>query len=243
MKRCTKGETMPGSKDISRITLDQIAKLIDHSLLQPQLDQMELEQGIADALKYRMAAASVKPCDVEFTARKLAGTEVLTGTVIGFPHGANTTAVKVYEAVEAMEAGADELDMVMNIGRFKSKAFDAVKEDIQAVVEVAHARSTSVKVIFEIHFLTEEEIVRACEISEMAGADFVKTSTGYAPSGATLEAVRLMRKSCSPGVKIKAAGGIRTLDQLLEYHQAGADRIATRSSVSILEQASARGIK
>ena len=234
---------MSNSRNLSGITLAQIAKLIDHSLLRPQLDQAELEQGIADALKYRMAAASVKPFDVEFTAHKLEGSEVLTGTVIGFPHGANTSRVKVFEAIEAMKDGADELDMVMNIGRFKSEAYQIVEDDIRAVVEAAHERNKSVKVIFEIHFMSDDEIIRACEISEKAGADFVKTSTGYAPSGATLEAVRLMRESCGPGVKIKAAGGIRTLDQLLEYHQAGADRIATRSSVSILQEAAARGIK
>jgi len=221
----------------------RIAKLIDHSLLQPQLDQAELEQGIADALSYNMAAASVKPCDVRFTAGKLAGTGVATGTVIGFPHGVNSTAVKVFEAIEAISDGAGELDMVMNIGRFKSGAFEYVGQDIRAVVEAAHERDVGVKVIFEIHYLTPDEIVRACELSEEAGADFVKTSTGYAPSGATLEAVRLMRSTCGAQVKIKAAGGIRTLDQLLEYNRAGADRIATRSSVSILEEAVSRSAR
>jgi deoxyribose-phosphate aldolase len=234
---------MPDRKENLDLSFAQVAKLIDHSLLQPQLDLVELEQGIADALKFNMAAASVKPCDVQFTAGKLAGSDVLTGTVIGFPHGVNTTAVKVYEALEAISAGAAELDMVMNIGRFKSGAFEEVESDIRAVVEAAHEHDVSVKVIFEIHYLTSDEIVRACELSEMAGADFVKTSTGYAPSGATLEAVRLMRASCGSQVKIKAAGGIRTLEQLLEYHAAGADRIATRASVTILEQAAARGFK
>jgi deoxyribose-phosphate aldolase len=232
---------MPDKKENPELTLAQLAKLIDHSLLQPQLDQVELEQGIADALKYSMAAASVKPCDVQFTASKLAGSDVLTGTVIGFPHGANTTAVKVYEALEAIATGAGELDMVMNIGRFKSGEYDDVEGDIRTVVEAGHEHGIGVKVIFEIHYLTSDEIVRACELSEMAGADFVKTSTGYAASGATLEAVRLMRASCGAQVKIKAAGGIRTLEQLLEYHAAGADRIATRSSVTILEQAAAHG--
>jgi len=224
-----------------KLSLGQIAQLIDHSLLQPQLDQAELEAGIAEALQYSMAAASVKPCDVAFTARALQGKSVLTGTVIGFPHGANITRVKVYEAIEAIEDGAQELDMVMNIGHFKSGHYDAIEGDIRAVVEAAHERSVGVKVIFEIHYLTTEEIVQACELSETAGADFVKTSTGYAPSGATLEAVRLMRKSCGPQTKIKAAGGIRTLDQLLAYHEAGADRIATRASVAILEEAISRG--
>jgi deoxyribose-phosphate aldolase len=218
----------------------QIAKLIDHSLLRPQLDQAELEQGLTDVLKYKMAAASVKPCDVQFAARRLTGSDVLVGTVVGFPHGVNTTAVKVYEAIDAVENGAHELDMVMNIGRFKSGAYEEVEEDIQAVVEAAHARGVSVKVIFEIHYLTMDEIVTACELSESAGADFVKTSTGYGGSGATLEAVRLMRETCSESVKVKAAGGIRTLDDLLAFHQAGADRIATRSSVAILEEAASR---
>ncbi|MEJ2012446.1 MAG: deoxyribose-phosphate aldolase [Anaerolineales bacterium] len=231
---------MPDVIEGTGLSLTQIAKLIDHSLLQPQLDQDELEQGITDALNYKMAAASVKPCDVQFTSHKLAGSEVLVGTVVGFPHGANTTTVKVFEAVEAIRSGAQELDMVMNIGRFKSGAYQAVEQDIKAVVDEAHERNVSVKVIFEIHYLTDDEIVTACELSESADADFVKTSTGYAASGATLEAVRLMRKTCSDSMKIKAAGGIRTLDQLLAFHQAGADRIATRSSIAILKEAASR---
>ena len=233
---------MPNQDPSPTLTTDSIAKLIDHSLLRPQLDRSELEQGIHDALKYKMAAASVKPCDVSIASEILRSSEVATGTVIGFPHGANTTVVKVYEALQAIEDGADELDMVMNFGLFVSGDYDAVEADIRAVVDAAHEHSVSVKVIFEIHYLNADGIVRACQISENAGADFVKTSTGYAPSGATLEAVRLMRASCGPQVKIKAAGGIRTLEDVLAYHTAGADRIATRASISILEEAIARGL-
>jgi deoxyribose-phosphate aldolase len=233
---------VPKQAPSSILTTERIAKLIDHSLLQPQLGRSELEQGIRDALKYNMAAASVKPCDVSHTSRLLRNSEVATGTVIGFPHGANTTDVKVYEALQAIEDGADELDMVMNVGQFTSRDYDAVEADIRAVVDAAHEKSVSVKVIFEIHYLDTDGIIRACQISERAGADYVKTSTGYAPSGASLEAVRLMRANCGPQVMIKAAGGIRTLEDVLAYHTAGADRIATRASVSILEEALARGL-
>ncbi len=233
---------MPNQNPLPPLTAERIAKLIDHSLLQPQLDRSELEQGIRDALKYNMAAASVKPCDVTHTARLLRNSDVVTGTVIGFPHGANTTDVKVYEAIQAIKDGAGELDMVMNIGLFTSGDFDAVVADIHAVADAAHEKSVTLKVIFEIHYLDRDGIIRVCQISERAGADHVKTSTGYAPTGASLEAVRLMRETCGPQVKIKAAGGIRTLDDVFAYHAAGADRIATRASVSILEEALARGL-
>jgi deoxyribose-phosphate aldolase len=218
-------------------SLEELAKMIDHSLLRPELTHEELIQGLEEALLYDMASASVRPCDVLIASKRLTGSNVFVGTVVGFPHGAHTTETKVFEAMAAMDECATEIDMVMNIGRFRSGQYDFVQRDIGTVVEVAHARSAIVKVILENHFLTQNEIVKACQLCEQVGADFVKTSTGYAPSGAKLEDVALMRRSCNENVEVKAAGGIRDLDQMLEFITAGATRIATRSSVAILEEA------
>jgi deoxyribose-phosphate aldolase len=224
----------------NKLTVLDIAKMIDHSLLRPDIAQDELLAGIELAREYNVASVCVRPCDVQVSAEKLAGTDVLVGTVIAFPHGTNLTEVKVFEAQKAMDQGAVELDMVLSIGRLKSGDFDVVEGDIRAVVEAAHAGSAIVKVILENSYLTNDEIIKACQICEQAGADYVKTSTGYAPSGAKLEDVKLMRQSCSPQVAVKAAGGIRTLDDVLEYRAAGTKRIGTRSTQAILEEAAER---
>lgn len=222
------------------LTSVEIARTIDHSLLRPELTPQEVSEGLQLALDYNVAAATVRPCDVVAAQRALAGSDVLVNTVIGFPHGSSTTEVKIFEAEKAMDEGATELDVVLNIGWLKGGEDALVELELGRVLETAHAEAALVKVILETGYLTDELIVRACQICDRAGADFVKTSTGYGPSGATIEHVRLMRASVGQGVKVKAAGGIRTLDQVLKLLDAGASRIATRATREILEEARAR---
>ena len=218
------------------ITLEQLAKTIDHSLLKPELTQADVIAGCELARKYNTASVCVKPCHVKLAASLLEGSTVHVGTVIGFPHGSNLTAVKVAEASQAMDDGAVELDMVLNIGELRSGSIELVKADIQAVCEAAHARGAKVKVIFENAYLTDEEKALACRLCEAAGADWVKTSTGFAPSGATLEDLRLMRANVGPQVQVKAAGGVRTLDALLAVIDAGCTRCGATATAAILDE-------
>ena len=218
------------------ITYEQLAKTIDHSLLRPELTQVDVIAGCALARQYNVASVCVKPCHVKLAVEQLKGCDVKTGTVIGFPHGSNTTAVKVAEAQQAMDDGAVELDMVLNIGELRSGNAVLVRADIQAVVEAAHARGAKVKVIFENAYLNNEEKILACHLCEEAGADWVKTSTGFAPSGATLVDLRLMRANVGPQVQVKAAGGVRTLDALLEVIDAGCTRAGATATVAILDE-------
>jgi deoxyribose-phosphate aldolase len=214
-----------------------IANMIDHSLLKPQLTTQDVIEGCAIAKKYKVASVCVKPCDIVTTKKELEGTDVLVTTVIGFPHGAHTTATKVFEAGEAIKDGAVELDMVLNIGRLLSGDLDYIEQDIRAVVNLAHAKNTVVKVILENCYLTDEQKVKACQIAEQAGADFVKTSTGFGTSGATLEDLALMRKTCSSKVRIKAAGGVRTLDSAIDVRKVGTDRFGATATIAIMEEA------
>lgn len=218
----------------------EIAKMIDHSLLKPELTTQQVIEGCRLAREYDVASVCVKPCDVKLAQGELAGSDVLVTTVIGFPHGAHTTETKVFEAKQAMEDGAVELDMVLNIGRLLSRDFDYVEGDIRAVVELAHAQGVKVKVILENCYLTDELKEIACKICEKVGADFVKTSTGYGTSGATIEDLELMRRVCSPNVEIKAAGGVRTLDAALAVRRAGATRFGATATKKILDEALAR---
>lgn len=218
------------------ITYQQLAKVIDHSLLRPELTQAEITAGCELALRYNVASVCVKPCHVQLAAALLAGSSVNVGTVIGFPHGSNRTSVKVAEANQALEDGAVELDMVLNIGELRSGNSTLVRSDIQAVVETAHAHGARVKVIFENAYLTHEEKILACHLSEEAGADWVKTSTGFAPSGATLEDLRLMRATVGPRVQVKAAGGVRTLDALLAVIDAGCTRCGATATAAMLDE-------
>jgi deoxyribose-phosphate aldolase len=219
------------------LTVADIAAMIDHSLLRPTLTDEEFDEGVELVKQYRCATVMVAPYDVPKAVERLAGSGIQVSTVVDFPHGSNLTKAKVYEAELAMDNGAAHLDMVLAISRLVAGHYDYVEEDIRAVVEAAHKRGVPVKVIFETCYLTPERIVAACQISERAGADFVKTSTGYGPGGATLEDVKLMRASCSPKVKVKPSGGIRTLDQVLEYRKAGAAMIGTRATAAILDEA------
>lgn len=221
------------------VTYDQVAKMIDHSLLRPELTRDDIREGCAVAAKYQVATTTVRPGDIKFAAVELQGTGVPISTVVGFPHGSNTTEVKVYEAHQCVADGAVELDMVLNIGRLLSGDVGFVQDDIAAVVEAA-GDDAIVKVIFENAYLSNDEIIAACKATESAGAAFVKTSTGFAPSGATIEDLRLMRASVSDAVEVKAAGGIRTLDGLLEVMSIGVTRIGATRTEEMLEDYKAR---
>ena len=217
------------------ITYEQLAKVIDHSLLRPELTEADVLAGCELAARYHVATVCVKPCDVRLAKEALKDSDVLVSTVIGFPHGSNFTSIKVAEAQRAMEDGALELDMVLNIGQLRSGKHDYVREDIKAVCDAAHARGVKVKVIFENSYLTDEEKIIACKLSEAAGADWVKTSTGFASGGATLPDLRLMRANVSENVQVKAAGGVRTLAALLDVIDAGVTRSGATATATILD--------
>jgi deoxyribose-phosphate aldolase len=225
---------------VENLSERQIAKTIDHSLLRPELDDGFVEAGCRLAAEYDVASVCVRPVDVRRAGAILAGTDVKVGTVIGFPHGNSTTVTKVFEAHQALEDGAVELDMVIDIGALKSGRDVDVQTDIAAVVETAHAGGAIVKVIFENHYLIADEIVRACHLTEAAGAEFVKTSTGFAASGATHEDIALMRRSVSDHVQVKAAGGIRTLDALIEVMNLGVTRVGATATKTIIDDFRAR---
>ncbi|NLJ85942.1 MAG: deoxyribose-phosphate aldolase [Firmicutes bacterium] len=214
-----------------------IAQMIDHSLLRPNMTMDDVRAGCEIARRYDVASVCVRPCDVEIARQCLEGSGIALSTVIGFPHGTHTTAMKVAEAIEAIAGGVVELDMVMNYARLLSEDFDYVAQDIRAVVEAAHSRGAIVKVILENCYLTDELKEKACQISEASGADFVKTSTGFGKSGATVDDVRLMRSSTGPKVRVKAAGGIRSLDAALNMRKAGAVRIGATATEVIMEEA------
>ena len=197
---------MPDRWTVDTITEEKVAKTIDHSLLRPELTVDEVLAGCALAAAYRVASVCCRPLDVGRCRDALAGSGVLVGTVVGFPHGASTSAVKAVEAERALDDGAVELDMVLPIGWLRSGEDAYVHDDVAAVVAVARPRGAVVKVILENAYLSDEQKVRGCRLSEKAGADYVKTSTGYAPSGSTMDDLRLMRASVSDRVKIKAAG-------------------------------------
>src|SRR5512139_2153125 len=217
------------------ITYEQLAKVIDHSLLRPELTEADVLAGCELAARYHVATVCVKPCHVTLAKEALKDSDVIVSTVVGFPHGSNHTSIKVAEAELAMDEGALELDMVLNIGQLRSGKYEYVRDDIKAVCDAAHARGVKVKVIFENAYLTDEEKITACKLSEAAGADWVKTSTGFAPSGATLEDLRLMRANVSECVQIKAAGGVRTLPALLDVIDAGVTRCGATATATILE--------
>ncbi len=214
----------------------QLAKMIDHSLLNPVLTDRELEDGCRLALAYDVASVCIKPYYTRRCAEVLAGSNVATSTVIGFPHGGNMTSIKVAEARQALDDGGTELDMVVNIGKVLSEDWGYVEEDIRAVVETTHAGGGIVKVIFENCFLQDSHKIRLCEICATVGADFVKTCTGYGSGGATHEDLKLMRKHSPPHIKIKAAGGVRTLDNLLAVRAIGVSRSGATQTAAILDE-------
>jgi deoxyribose-phosphate aldolase len=217
-----------------------IAKMIDHSLLNPSLTDGELEDGCRLARQYDVASACVKPYFLKRCAELLAGSNVAASTVIGFPHGGNRTAVKVSEAEAALRDGGVELDMVVNIGRVLSEDWDDVLKDIRAVVEVTQAGGGIVKVIFENCYLQDGHKIRLCEICAEVGANFVKTSTGYGSGGATIADLKLMRKHSPQHIRVKAAGGIRTLDALLEVRAIGVSRSGATRTAEMLDECKRR---
>ena len=217
-----------------------IAKMIDHSLLQQTLTDADLDAGCRLARTYDVASVCIKPYYIRRAAELLAGSGVAVGTTIGFPHGGHVTSIKVAESVQAMKDGAAELDMVVNIGKVLSKDWTYVTDDIRAVVDAAHAGSAIVKVIFENCFLTDDLKQRLCDICGTVRADFVKTSTGYGATGATTEDLILMRKFAPPHVQVKAAGGVRSFDRLLEVRALGVARVGATASQPILDECKAR---
>ncbi len=225
---------------VETVTERQLAKTIDHSLLKPELDDAFITDGCRLAAEYDVASVCCRPADVRRAKAILDGTDVAVGTVIGFPHGSSTTATKVFEARDALANGATELDMVIQIGALRSRRDQDVRDDIAAVVQVAHEAGALVKVILENAYLDDDEKERGSRLAEAAGADFVKTSTGYAPTGATHEDLALMRRVTSPHVQIKAAGGVRTLDDLLAVMNLGVTRIGATQTKPILEDYRAR---
>jgi deoxyribose-phosphate aldolase len=210
-----------------------IASLIDHTLLKPTATKQDIVKLCEEAKKYGFFAVCVNPMYVSFCKSLLRDTSVKVCTVVGFPLGATTTAVKVFESKEAIDNGADEIDMVINVSALRSKDYNYVLEDISAVREVTKGKI--LKVIIETAYLNEEEKIKACELAKEAKADFVKTSTGFAPTGATVEDVSLMRKIVGLEMGVKASGGIRTIKDVLKMIKAGANRIGTSSSVEIIE--------
>jgi len=222
---------------VSKVTAKDIAKMIDHSLLNPIMTEKDIIEGCEIARKYDAATVCVKQSFVDIAAKVLKGSDVLVTTVIGFPHGSSITEVKVFEAQRALAQGCKELDMVLDIGKLLGGDYEYVRSDIAAVAEVTHKAGALLKVILENAYLNDELIVKACKLCENAGADWVKTSTGYAPSGATLPDLRLMRASVSDKVQIKAAGGVRTLDAALQVRAVGATRFGCTATAKMMEDA------
>ncbi|HFI2473654.1 TPA: deoxyribose-phosphate aldolase [Streptococcus suis] len=217
----------------------KLNKYIDHTILKPETTKEQVAQILAEAKEYDFASVCVNPTWVAYAAQELKDSDVKVCTVIGFPLGANTPAVKAFETQNAIENGADEIDMVINIGALKSKNDELVLEDIKAVVEASGDKL--VKVIIETCLLTEEEKVKACQLSKEAGADFVKTSTGFSTGGATVEDVALMRKTVGPDMGVKASGGARSYEDAIAFIEAGATRIGASSGVAIMKGEKADG--
>ena len=217
-------------------TQEQLVALIDHTLLKPEAPRADLDACIKTAIEADVKAMCIRPMDVAYSAKALEGSNVLLCTVIGFPHGTVTTATKVAETIEAVKHGAIEVDMVMNLGLFASGEYELVQEDIAQVVKATKATNpkAEVKVILETCLWTEEQVVKACELTEAAGADFVKTSTGFAASGATTEVISLMRKTVGDRLGVKASGGVRTLDAVIDMAEAGASRVGASGTTAIL---------
>ncbi len=210
-----------------------LAKYIDHTILKPETTEAQVKAICAEAREHSFFSVCVNPCNVSLVKEELKGTDVKVCSVISFPLGANIPEVKAFEATKAIEDGADEIDMVINIGALKDGKYDYVREDINAVVEACKGKAL-LKVIIEACLLTDEEKVKACELSKEAGADYVKTSTGFSTGGATAEDIALMRKTVGPELGVKASGGVRDFEGAKKMIDAGASRIGASSSVAIV---------
>ena len=216
------------------MTSEQLAGYIDLTLLKPQATAKDIEALVRKAQKYSFASVCIPPCHVRKAAEMLKGSHTKVGTVVGFPLGYQVTSTKLYEAREAVEAGAEEIDMVMNISRFKSVELSMVQDDISKIV--SSLPKIIVKIIIETCYLTDEEKVIACEMAIKGRADFVKTSTGFGSGGATIEDVKLLVKTAKGRIKVKASGGIKTLDETLKMIDTGADRIGMSAGMEIIEE-------
>ncbi|RKX45384.1 MAG: deoxyribose-phosphate aldolase [Verrucomicrobia bacterium] len=224
-----------------KYTVPEVASTIDHAVLKPDQTETDLKENATLCIERGVASLCVRPCDIKLAAELLKDSPVMVSCVLSFPHGADTTATKVFQTRQAITGGVEEIDMVMNIGQFLSGNFDYVRNDIKAVVEVAHANSVKVKVIQESCFLTLEQVAMACELSYEAGADFVKTSTGFGPSSATAEIIAVMVKTVGGKMGIKASGGIRTWEQAIGYLEQGATRLGIGATSAILDGGTAEG--
>ena len=218
----------------------ELNRMMDHTILKADATEQDVLQVIEEAKEYHFYSVCINPTWVKLAAEKLAGEPVAVCTVIGFPLGANTSEVKAYETTDAINNGADEVDMVINVGALKSAQYKKVQHDIEAVVAVAKDRAL-VKVIIETALLTKEEIVKACELAQAAGADFVKTSTGFSTSGAAAADVKLMRETVGPSMGVKASGGIHSAQEAMAMIEAGANRLGTSASVAIITGAKGEG--
>jgi len=221
-------------------TYDDIAQMIDHSLLNPVLTVDELEQGIQVALDYRVASVCIMPYYLRRCAERLRGSTVKASTTIGFPHGGQATAVKRAEAMQALADGGEELDCVVNISKVRSGDWDYVRAELESLLDLVHDRGQKVKVIFENCYLSDPQKIRLCEICGQLRADWVKTSTGYGTGGATLEDLQLMRKHAPPHVQVKAAGGVRDLDRLLAVRALGVTRVGCTRTAEVLDECQRR---
>ncbi len=225
-------------------TYRDIAKMIDHSLLNPVLTERELELGCRLAVEYDVASVCILPYYLRRCAEILRGSAVQASTTIGFPHGGHATAIKIAEARQALADGGQELDVVVNISKVLSGDWDYVRSELAAVIDLTHAHGQKVKVIFENCYLNDDQKIRLCEICGELEADWVKTSTGYGTGGATIEDLKLMRRYSPPSVQVKAAGGIRDLDKLLEVRALGVTRVGASRTVEILDECKRRlGLK
>lgn len=222
-------------------TVEQVAKTIDHAVLKPDSTDADLVANAKMCIENGVFSMCVKPCDIKAAKELLKNSDVKVSCVLSFPHGADATPVKAFQAKQAIEDGADEIDMVMNIGKFLSGDFEYVVNDIKAVVEVAHSHGVLVKVIQESGYLTLDQVVKACELSDEAGADFVKTSTGFGPGKATPEIVEVMVKTVGDRMMVKPSGGIRDWETAVAFLEQGADRLGIGSTEAVLKGAKAEG--
>lgn len=222
-------------------TKEQVAKTIDHAVLKPEQTDADLKANARMYIENGVYSMCVKPCDIKAAKELLKGSDVKVSCVLSFPHGADATPVKAFQAKQAIEDGTDEIDMVMNIGKFLSGDYDYVVDDIKAVVDVAHKSNVIVKVIQESGHLTLEQIAKACELSYEAGADFVKTSTGFGPGGAKPEYIEVMVKTVGDKMKVKPSGGIRDWETAVRFLEMGADRLGIGSTEAVLKGGRAEG--
>jgi deoxyribose-phosphate aldolase len=230
---------MKTEKSNLTISATDLAKMIDHTLLKPEATEQQVYKLCIEAAENGFGAVCVNPCWVKTCVRALEGSSVEVAVVVGFPLGATTTAAKRAEAAEALKNGAKELDMVLNIGQLKSGLLDAAMKDMQSLARLAHKHGALLKVILETCLLSDEEKVVACKLAMQAGADFVKTSTGFSSGGATVEDVALMRETVGPALGVKASGGIRTYEDALNMVKAGANRLGCSAGIQIIKEAKA----